>query len=129
VSRDDGFGRENFFAKEFLRSVDERWLFQFASVMHLIVDRLALVRMVETGAPQVSVGPHDLHPKATVTLEGNETSWRDERLQMLPDGFSFKASAPEAFHIVTPDAWLTPKEPSAMPNDTQRPTSTRRRRW
>lgn len=151
--------------------------------MHFIVDRLALVGMVETIAREnrarhpkaqvrltavapwvyaegvgVTVGFETLvfrdgtcllpcrkflrvlktyYPKANVTLEGNETGLRVERFEMCPEEFSFKAAAPDAFQVVTSDAWLAPKGPlappsanvpSAAPDETTLPPG-RRRRW
>jgi hypothetical protein len=151
--------------------------------MHFIVNRLALVKMVETVArgnrarhPKaqvqltavapwvyaagvgVTVGIETLvfrdgicrlpcrkllrvlktyYPKANVTLEGTEACLRVERFEMCPEGFSFKASAPGAFQIVTADAWLAPKGPLAPPSanvpcaapDETTLSPGRRRRW
>lgn len=182
VMCDDGLRRRNFSAKGRAGKIDARGPFHFASIMHFVVDRLALVKMVEIVArgnraqhPKaqvqltavapwvyaagvgVTVGIETLvfrdgtcrlpcrkllrvlktyYPKANVTLKGSETGLRVERFEMCPEGFTFKASAPEAFQDVTADAWLAPKGPlappsanvpCAAPDETTQPPEARRR--
>ena len=86
VSRDDGFGRENFFAKELLASVDAVRPFQFASAMHFTVERLALVKMIQLLAGKASGRKRaDTHLRLTaagprVFVEANQVTCGVEAL-------------------------------------------------
>ena len=86
VSRDDGFWPENFFAKEMLASVDALRPFQFASVMHFTVERMALVKMIQLLAGKASGRQRaDTHLRLTaagprVFVEANQVTCGVEAL-------------------------------------------------
>ena len=86
MCRDDGFWPEIFFAKEMLASVDALRPFQFASVMHFTVERMALVKMIQLLAGKASGRKRaDTHLRLTaagprVFVEANQVTCGVEAL-------------------------------------------------